>query len=68
MPSILPMAVSEAKESAVTEASADQPVRIVSIVGEGSVSPLKCAPWEEVMLHTVSTYVLAHYFLYLLFS
>ncbi|KAK4380423.1 hypothetical protein RND71_002285 [Anisodus tanguticus] len=27
-------------------------VRIVSIVGEGSVSPLKSAPWVEVMLHT----------------
>lgn len=31
------------------------PVRIVAVVGEGSVSPLKCATWEEVMLHTVSS-------------
>lgn len=30
------------------------PVRIVALVGDGSVSPLKCAPWVEVMLHTVS--------------
>uniref|UniRef100_M1C4V7 Uncharacterized protein n=1 Tax=Solanum tuberosum TaxID=4113 RepID=M1C4V7_SOLTU len=30
------------------------PVRIVGIVGEGSVSPLKSTPWLDVMLHTVS--------------
>lgn len=30
------------------------PVRIVGIVGEGSVSPLKSTPWFDVMLHTVS--------------
>ncbi|KAH0693670.1 hypothetical protein KY285_020767 [Solanum tuberosum] len=29
------------------------PVRIVGIVGEGSVSPLKSTPWLDVMLHTV---------------
>lgn len=29
-------------------------VRIVAVVGEGSVSPLKNASWEQVMLHTVS--------------
>lgn len=29
-------------------------VRIVALVGQGSLSPLKCTPWEEVMLHTVS--------------
>ncbi|KAG5611856.1 hypothetical protein H5410_023137 [Solanum commersonii] len=28
-------------------------VRIVGIVGEGSVSPLKSTPWLDVMLHTV---------------
>ncbi|XP_047956649.1 uncharacterized protein LOC125202312 [Salvia hispanica] len=28
------------------------PVRIVAVVGEGSVSPLKSAPWYDVMLHT----------------
>ncbi|XP_041008879.1 violaxanthin de-epoxidase, chloroplastic [Juglans microcarpa x Juglans regia] len=51
-PTILPLAVSEAKESAMTEDLPDPPVRIVAIVGEGSVSPLKSAPWQEVMLHT----------------
>ncbi|KAH0693643.1 hypothetical protein KY285_020740 [Solanum tuberosum] len=29
------------------------PVRIVGIVGEGSVSPLKSIPWLDVMLHTI---------------
>lgn len=33
-------------------------VRIVSIVGEASVSPLKSAPWLHVMLHTVSIFQL----------
>ncbi|CAL1409076.1 unnamed protein product [Linum trigynum] len=28
------------------------PVKIVAVVGGGSVSPLKSATWEEVMLHT----------------
>ncbi|KAJ8644389.1 hypothetical protein MRB53_006137 [Persea americana] len=32
--------------------SSSSGVRIVGIVGENSVSPLKCAPWEQVMLHT----------------
>ncbi|EEF32130.1 uncharacterized protein LOC8264048 [Ricinus communis] len=40
------------RESAVTHEQSDPPVRIVALVGEGSVSPLKCATWEEVMLHT----------------
>ncbi|XP_020098700.1 uncharacterized protein LOC109717362 isoform X2 [Ananas comosus] len=31
---------------------AAQPVRIVAVVGEGSLSPLKDTPWEEVMRHT----------------
>ncbi|WCJ31730.1 violaxanthin de-epoxidase-related [Euphorbia peplus] len=35
-----------------TERAVEQPVRIVAVVGEGSVSPLKCANWEEVMFHT----------------
>ncbi|KAI3996221.1 hypothetical protein MKX01_026689 [Papaver californicum] len=30
------------------------PVRIVALVGEGSISPLKSAPWMEVMLHTAN--------------
>uniref|UniRef100_A0A7N0TUY3 VDE lipocalin domain-containing protein n=2 Tax=Kalanchoe fedtschenkoi TaxID=63787 RepID=A0A7N0TUY3_KALFE len=34
------------KESSVST------VRIVAIVGEGSVSPLKGTPWEQVLLHT----------------
>ncbi|KAJ6413508.1 hypothetical protein OIU84_006329 [Salix udensis] len=38
--------------TAVTEKQSDPPVRIVTIVGAGSISPLKRAPWEEVMLHT----------------
>ncbi|KAF8377212.1 hypothetical protein HHK36_030585 [Tetracentron sinense] len=46
-------AVLETGQSTVTELTVP-PVRIVSIVGEGSVSPLKCAPWEEVMLHTAN--------------
>ncbi|KAK9671200.1 hypothetical protein RND81_12G013100 [Saponaria officinalis] len=29
-----------------------QPVRIVSIFGEGSLSPLQSAPWEDVLFHT----------------
>lgn len=28
--------------------------RIVTVVGDGSVSPLKSTPWEQVMRHTVS--------------
>lgn len=46
-------AVLDKNECAVTEQT-DTPVRIVAVVGEGSVSPLKCATWQEVMLHTVS--------------
>ncbi|KAG6773629.1 hypothetical protein POTOM_020921 [Populus tomentosa] len=38
--------------TAVTEKQPDPPVRIVTIVGAGSISPLKRTPWEEVMLHT----------------
>ncbi|KAJ0098182.1 hypothetical protein Patl1_27629 [Pistacia atlantica] len=45
-------AVLEKNECAVTEQT-DTPVRIVAVVGDGSVSPLKCATWQEVMLHTV---------------
>ena len=39
----------------MTEGLPEPPVRIVAFVGEGSVSPLNLAPWQEVMLHTVST-------------
>ncbi|XVF58678.1 hypothetical protein PTKIN_Ptkin07bG0084900 [Pterospermum kingtungense] len=41
----------EEGKSVVTEKT-EPPVRIVAVVGEGSISPLKCATWEEVMLHT----------------
>jgi hypothetical protein len=59
-PTILPLrAVSEAKESAVT----DPPVRIVALVGDGCLSPLKRATWLEVMLHTVSIHV--HIYIYI---
>ncbi|KAJ4715523.1 violaxanthin de-epoxidase-related [Melia azedarach] len=44
-------AVLEKNESAVNEL-AEPPVRIVALVGQDAVSPLKCATWEEVMLHT----------------
>ncbi|KGN62096.1 uncharacterized protein LOC101212663 [Cucumis sativus] len=44
-----PPVVAEANKNM---AMADTPVRIVAIVGEGSISPLKSTPWEEVMLHT----------------
>lgn len=30
------------------------PVKIVSIFEDGSISPLKSAPWQDVLLHTVS--------------
>ncbi|KAK6150535.1 hypothetical protein DH2020_015467 [Rehmannia glutinosa] len=33
-------------------AQGQTPVRIVALVGEGSVSPLKSTPWYDVMLHT----------------
>lgn len=39
----------------ISNAAASPPrplVRIVALVGEGSVSPLKSAPWLDVMLHT----------------
>lgn len=34
------------------EAASEAPVKIVAIVGDGSVSPLKSTPWFDVMLHT----------------
>jgi hypothetical protein len=30
-------------------------VRIVAVVGEGTISPIKDTPWEEVMRHTVGS-------------
>ncbi|EXB24802.1 hypothetical protein L484_005181 [Morus notabilis] len=52
-------AVVESNSATVTEKDeedeiSDPPVRIVALVGHGSLSPLKCAPWEEVMLHTAN--------------
>lgn len=53
----IPTAILAAKAGAVTVATQldSKPVRIVALVGKGSVSPLKTTPWEEVMLHTVSS-------------
>ena len=61
---ILPLALrkavskeEEAKETEISSSSStavtEPPVRIVALVGEGSLSPLKNAPWLDVMLHTV---------------
>lgn len=33
------------------------PVRIVALVGEGSISPMKSTPWFDVMIHTVSKFL-----------
>ncbi|KAI6699700.1 hypothetical protein NL676_014024 [Syzygium grande] len=45
-------AVMETKESVAASAASSPPVRIVAVVGEGALSPLKGAAWSEVMLHT----------------
>ncbi|KAL8167791.1 hypothetical protein V2J09_009290 [Rumex salicifolius] len=45
--------VSDSRSDVVkTAPESESLVRIVAIVGEGSISPLKGTPWEEVMLHT----------------
>ncbi|KAM5577535.1 hypothetical protein ABKV19_008064 [Rosa sericea] len=52
----IPTTILAAKAGAVTEPVTQlesKPVRIVALVGKGSVSPLKGTPWEDVMLHTV---------------
>ncbi|XP_024181779.1 uncharacterized protein LOC112187272 [Rosa chinensis] len=52
----IPTTILAAKAGAVTEPVTQlesKPVRIVALVGKGSVSPLKATPWEDVMLHTV---------------
>ncbi|KAM1659466.1 hypothetical protein FF1_002573 [Malus domestica] len=46
------LAVKEVNSSAVVTAEETTPVRIVAVVGQGTLSPLKSTPWEEVMLHT----------------
>ncbi|KAL8473689.1 hypothetical protein ACS0TY_030509 [Phlomoides rotata] len=38
--------------AAAAAAQSEIPVRIVALVGEGSVSPLKSTPWHDVMIHT----------------
>ena len=57
LPLALRQAVSKEEEAKETESSStavtEPPVRIVALVGEGSLSPLKNAPWLDVMLHTV---------------
>ncbi|PPD68817.1 hypothetical protein GOBAR_DD34303 [Gossypium barbadense] len=50
-PTVTVVLKTEKEKNAVTEQK-DPPVRIVAVVGQGSVSPLKCTPWEEVMMHT----------------
>ncbi|PON58695.1 violaxanthin de-epoxidase-like protein [Parasponia andersonii] len=46
-------AILESKSGPTTEEDdlSDPPVRIVALVGHGTLSPLKSTPWEEVMLH-----------------
>lgn len=39
------------ERASVTEES-ETPVRIIALVGDGSVSPLKSVPWRDVMIHT----------------
>ncbi|KAJ7956930.1 violaxanthin de-epoxidase-related [Quillaja saponaria] len=52
-PLTLLSAVSESNKLKVTDKEpTDPPVRIVALVGDGTISPLKSATWEEVMLHT----------------
>ncbi|KAE8663659.1 tRNA(His) guanylyltransferase 2-like isoform X1 [Hibiscus syriacus] len=50
-PTVTAVLKSEKEKTVVTQKK-DPPVRIVAVVGDESVSPLKCATWEEVMLHT----------------
>ncbi|KAL5975107.1 hypothetical protein ACLOJK_031783 [Asimina triloba] len=44
----------ESSESSSPSASSSGSVRIIAFVGEGSLSPLKSTPWEQVMLHTAN--------------
>jgi len=43
---------SEVPDCSDSETRRNEAIRIVAIVGQGSVSPLKSATWKEVMLHT----------------
>jgi hypothetical protein len=48
-------------ETAGTEKKSDPPERIVTIVGSGSISPVKCTRWYEVVAHgTKNTYTMGH--------
>ncbi|KAL5703573.1 hypothetical protein ACHQM5_022105 [Ranunculus cassubicifolius] len=47
-------AVLETKDTTVISSVPPPVVRIVALVGENSVSPLKSTPWMEVMLHTAT--------------
>ncbi|CAN1173289.1 Violaxanthin de-epoxidase, chloroplastic [Linum perenne] len=40
------------REASTAAEQPGPPVKIVAVVGGGSISPLKSASWEEVMLHT----------------
>uniref|UniRef100_A0A1D1YDC8 Uncharacterized protein n=1 Tax=Anthurium amnicola TaxID=1678845 RepID=A0A1D1YDC8_9ARAE len=51
----VPESVSPVADPVEDVGSAPPPVRIVAVVGDGTVSPLKGAPWEVVMLHTDET-------------
>ncbi|KAG8497268.1 hypothetical protein CXB51_008551 [Gossypium anomalum] len=50
-PTVIVVLKTEKEKNVVTEQK-DPPIRIVAVVDQGSVSPLKCTPWEEVMMHT----------------
>ncbi|KAM6588749.1 hypothetical protein CsatA_011354 [Cannabis sativa] len=43
---------SDSGAMATSDHLSEPPVRIVALVGHGTLSPLKSAPWQEVMLHT----------------
>ncbi|KAG0448054.1 hypothetical protein HPP92_028022 [Vanilla planifolia] len=38
-----------------TKEASNGAVKIITVVGQGSVSPLKDSPWEEVMIHTANS-------------
>ena len=58
-------AVLDSSSGAVTAEELCQPqVRIVAVVGHGTLSPLKSAPWEDVMLHTVRYFFKVQTFLF----
>lgn len=38
--------------------NSEAPVKLIALVGKGAISPLKSTSWEEVMLHTVSHFLL----------